>query len=231
MVPAVGWSSRTQWAVYAAIVAIAVLLAMVPATAPYFAWLFGELNPPVVVLVAGAVGAACLAALRSLDGFEILSRGSTMRGVAVGACLATVLGIAIVIADLVFRYPEDINAPIPQALAFYPSVGLVAEVVFHLLPLTLILIALLPLRDRLGTHRATWIAITLVAVAEPSFQVLFGGETPPLAVYTWIHVFAIAFLQLYLFRRYDFVSMYSLRLGYYLYWHLAWSTLRLKLLF
>ena len=154
-----------------------------------------------------------------------------MRGVAVGAGLATVLGIAIVIADLVFRYPEDMNAPIPQALAFYPSVGLIAEVVFHILPLTLVLIALLPFRDRLGTHRATWIAITLVAVAEPTFQVFFGGEVPPLAVYTWIHVFAIAFLQLYVFRRYDFVSMYSLRLVYYAFWHLIWGALRLKLLF
>ncbi len=125
--PAVGWSSRTQWSAYAAIVAVATLLAMVPATGPYFAWLFGELSPPVVVLAAGAVGAICLAALRRLDGFEILSRGSTMRGVAVGAGLATVLGIAIVIADLVFRYPEDMNAPIPQALAFYPSVGLIGR--------------------------------------------------------------------------------------------------------
>ena len=68
--PAVGWSSRTQWSAYAAIVAVATLLAMVPATGPYFAWLFGELSPPVVVLAAGAVGAICLAALRRLDGFE-----------------------------------------------------------------------------------------------------------------------------------------------------------------
>ncbi len=231
MVPEAGWTIRTQWGVYAAIVAVALVLATLPATEPYFAWFFGELNPVFAVLVAGALGAVSLGALRRLDGFEILRRGSTMRGMAVGAAFATVLGVAIVIADIVFRYPEDINAPMPQALAFYPSIGLVAEIVFHILPLTITLLLLLPLRDRLGTNRAMWIAIILVAVAEPTFQVFFGGETPALAVYTWVHVFAIAFLQLYVFRRYDFVSMYSLRLVYYMYWHLVWGALRLKLLF
>ena len=162
---------------------------MVPAVESYFAWFFGDLHPALIVLVAGAIGAVCLAGLRRLGGFEILRRGSTMRGMAVGAGLASVLGVAIVIADIIFRYPEDINAPMPQALAFYPSIGLVAEIVFHILPLTIALLLLQPFRDRLGTPRTTWIAIVLVAVAEPTFQVFFGGETQALAMYTWVHVF------------------------------------------
>jgi hypothetical protein len=225
------WTMRTQWSVYAAIVAVALVFAMVPAVESYFAWFFADLHPALIVLVAGTIGAFCLEGSRRLGGFEILRRGSTMRGMAVGAGLASVLGIAIVIADITFRYPEDINAPIPQAIAFYPSIGLVAEIVFHVLPLTIVLLLLQPFRIRLGRHRTTWIAVVTVAVAEPTFQVLFGAETQALAIYTWVHVFSIALLQLYVFSRYDFVSMYSMRLVYYAYWHLIWGTFRLRLLF
>ncbi len=226
-----GWSMRWQWGVYAALVAAAVVLAAIPAVKPYFAWFFGPLNPVVVALAAGAVGGVSLFILRRSYGFEILKQGSTARGVAVGLGFATVLGIAIVIADVVFRYPHDINAPMPQALAFYPSIGLVAEILFHILPLTIVLTLLLPLRDRLGVDQTVIIAIALVAVAEPTFQVVFGDGTPAVSVYTWVHVFAIALLQLHVFRRFDFVSMLSLRLVYYVYWHLIWGAIRLKVLF
>lgn len=38
-------------------------------------------------------------------------------------------------------------------------------------------------------------------------------------------------LQLHVFRRFDFVSMLSLRLVYYVYWHLIWGAIRLRVLF
>ena len=63
-------------------------------------------------------------------------------------------------------------------------------------------------------------------------QVLFDSEPFSWAdVYTWVHVFAIALLQLYVFRRFDFTSMYVFRLIYYAYWHIIWGVLRLELLF
>jgi hypothetical protein len=33
------------------------------------------------------------------------------------------------------------------------------------------------------------------------------------------------------FRRYDFVTMYSFRLFYYAYWHIAWGVIRLRVFF
>ncbi len=51
------------------------------------------------------------------------------------------------------------------------------------------------------------------------------------SAYTWLHVFAIALLQLLVFRRYDFVSMLGTRLCYYAYWHLLWGVVRLEVLF
>ena len=77
-----------------------------------------------------------------------------------------------------------------------------------------------------------WLGILLVSVLEPTFQVLFEGKALTWgAAYTWIHVYAIAFLQLYIFRRFDYVSMVSLRLFYYAYWHILWGVIRLEVLF
>ena len=134
------------------------------------------------------------------------------------------LAVEIVIADLLIRYPENTNVPMPRALLFYPTVGFVAEVVFHLLPLMLLLPALSALQRRLGADRVVRIAIMITAVAEPTFQILFKCERRTWASdYTWIHVFVIAFLQLQLFRRYHYATMYMFRLVYYAYWHIIWG--------
>ena len=37
--------------------------------------------------------------------------------------------------------------------------------------------------------------------------------------------------QLLIFKKYDFNSMYAFRLVYYLFWHIGWGHLRLRLLF
>jgi hypothetical protein len=148
------------------------------------------------------------------------------------ATLATALAIAIVVADIIIRYPQEMNVPIPRALLFYPAVGFVAEIIFHVLPLGLVLLALNQLVKWLGRERVVWLGILLVAVIEPTFQVLFEGKPFSWGIaYTWIQVFVIAFFQLYVFRRFDFVSMYSFRLFYYAYWHILWGALRLKILF
>ena len=96
--------------------------------------------------------------------------------------------VAIVVADFIIRYPEDTNVPVPQAFLFYPAVGFVAEIVFHVLPLALLLLALTPLAKGLDKDRVVWLGILVVAVLELTFQVLF--EEKPYtwgALYTWIH--------------------------------------------
>jgi hypothetical protein len=37
--------------------------------------------------------------------------------------------------------------------------------------------------------------------------------------------------QLLIFRRYDFISMYTFRIAYYMLWHVLWGYARLRLLF
>jgi hypothetical protein len=50
-------------------------------------------------------------------------------------------------------------------------------------------------------------------------------------VYMWIHLFVFNFLQMLVFKRYDFLKMYMFRLVYYLLWHIVWGSVRLGLLF
>ena len=156
----------------------------------------------------------------------------TLRGIALSAILATALGVAIVIADIFIRYPQDTNVPVPQALLFYPAVGFVAEIIFHLVPLAIALLVLKPLAGRLGKERVVWLGMLLVAVSEPTFQVILAGKAFSLGdAYTWIHIFTISILQLYVFLRFDFVSMYVFRMIYYFYWHILWGVVRLDVLF
>jgi uncharacterized membrane protein YwzB len=225
---------RWQYAAYFALslVALVFTVVLLPSAGAHFRRFFGEPNAILVIVVASIVGAAALWALQSRYEFVILRGERTLRGVALSAALATVLAVAIVVADFFIRYPQDTNVPVPQALLFYPAIGFVAEIVFHVLPLALLLVVLSPLVGRLGRDRVVWLGIVLVAVLEPTFQVLFEGKAFTWgAAYTWMHVFAIAFLQLYVFRRFDFVSMFSFRLFYYAYWHILWGVVRLEVLF
>jgi hypothetical protein len=225
---------RWQYAAYLALSVVALIFGVIllPSSGAYFYRFFGKTNAILVIVVASVVGAAALYVLRSRYGFVILRGRTTLRGLALSAVLATVLGAAIVVADFFIRYPQDTNVPVPQALLFYPAVGFVAEIVFHILPLALLLLALSPLAGRLGKERVVWLGILLVAVLEPTFQVLFGGKALTWGdVYIWVHIFAIAFLQLYVFRRFDFATMYAFRLFYYAYWHILWGVIRLKVLF
>ncbi len=223
-----------QYAVYVAICLIALffIIILLPSSSPFFRRFFGEMNPTLVLLFAAVVGAGSLWLLQSRFNFVLFMGRGTIRGFALSAGLATLLAVAIVIADFFIRYPEDTNVPMPQAILFYPSVGFIAEIVFHVFPLALILVVLNPVGRWLGSERVIWLAIFIVAVLEPTFQILFGGEALTWgSAYTWLHVFAFSFLQLYVFRRFDFISMYGFRLVYYAYWHILWGSLRLDVLF
>ncbi len=225
---------RWQYAAYAALslAVFGVTASILPSSDAYFQRFLGSADPLLVVAAAALAGAAALSLLYATYGFEILKGRATLRGIGISAGLATLLGVAIVIADLLLGYPEEINVPVPQALLFYPTIGFIAEILFHVLPLALVLLVLVPFRRRWGPDRIVWFGIVFVAALEPIFQVTF--ERDPLsgtALYTLGHVFAIALLQLIVFRRYDFMSMYSFRLFYYMYWHIIWGVMRLKMLF
>ncbi len=201
--------------------------------AGFFHSFFGSINPLLAVAVIAVIGVASLGFLQSRGWFEIFTMKGTLRGMAVSALIATLFGIEVMIAETtnIFRLPADTNVPLPWSLLFYPAIGYVVEIVFHAIPLTLLLAVLGPLFKKLNMPGLIWLCILVVSLLEPIFQVRLEQSFSLAQAYIGLHIFAINFLQLYVFRRYDFFSMYSFRLFYYMYWHIIWGTLRLQWLF
>jgi hypothetical protein len=74
----------------------------------------------------------------------------------------------------------------------------------------------------------------LVALLEPVLQTAWGfSQQYPLwvTVFVALHIFLFNAAQLVVFKQYDFVSMITMRLVYYLLWHIVWGMLRLSWLF
>lgn len=195
---------------------------------------FGAVNPLLAVALVIVLGFASLGFLLSRGWFEIFSTGRVRRGVVVAATVATLFAVAVVPADYLIRFPRDLNVPAPESLFFYPAIGYVVEVTFHTLPLALLLLLLSPFWRQWNRNTLVWLCIVLASTLEPSLQLRLGYSGSVLSwaeVYVAVHVFAFNLAEFYLFRRYDFVSMYALRLVYYLYWHIVWGYLRLHWLF
>jgi hypothetical protein len=190
---------------------------------PYF-------GPAPPALAAGSVALVGLMSLRYLTrtaGFpQRLPTCATVPGL---FAIAAAFGAAIIVADIALHYPRDLNAPLPWALLFYPAIGYVAEVVFHLTPLALVLAVLA--RGAAPSPRARWIAMALARLAEPAFQTYAAGQFDARTAYTFVHVLAFSVVQLLVFGRHGFAAMFALRLAYYAIWHIGWGAARLHLLF
>lgn len=138
--------------------------------------------------------------------------------------LGALLALPPIAIDIGLRFPQDMNVSLPEAVLFYPAIGFLAEVLFHLLPLAL-LAALLP--DRLPR---IWVLGPVVFV-EPLFQAALTLDQGWGAILVFGNVALVSAVQLYLFQRFGFGAMLALRMTFYLFWHVLWGTLRLTLLF
>jgi hypothetical protein len=198
-----------------------------------FARYFGDLPVPLALLIAAAAGAASLGFLRARAGLVLVGRDRIGRGLLEGALLATLLAVPTILVDVVAPFPAGINVASPAALYFYPIIGAVAEVAFHLVPLALLVLVGQLATGTRATERRLWWCFVLVALTEPIFQVAFGwDQSPPwVSVYVAGHLYLFGVLELRSYLRHGFVAMYAFRLVYYLHWHIVWGALRHDLLF
>lgn len=192
----------------------------------------GAVNPILASIVIVLLGGALLLFFLARGWFAIYTAGNPMRFLW-AAGLVVLLATFMVLVDGRAVLPKDLNAPFPQSLFFYPAAGYAAEVLFHLLPLFILLIVPVSLLKSLQFEQIIWPCIIIVSFIEPVFQArpLFGKYPLWVAAYVFLNVWVISIAQLALFRRYDFVSMYAFRLMYYLLWHIIWGHARLSLLF
>ncbi|MHA6267747.1 hypothetical protein ACXYMP_12855 [Aliiroseovarius sp. CAU 1755] len=205
------------------------------ASAAFFALLHDAGPIPVLDVVplyqatvcAAFVGYPCLLFLRSRAICGSKAMPANLRQLAALIGLGAMLAVPPVTIDIFSRFPRDINVLVPNALLFYPAIALVAEVTFHLLPL-----ATLTALTGLTSKRTAplWVFVVVVFV-EPVFQATYSYDSGIQAWLVLANVGLISAAQIWLFTRYGFGAMITLRLAFYFFWHVAWGTARLAILF
>lgn len=192
----------------------------------------GRMNPLLIFIITILLGILLMSFLLSATTCKIYQKAALSRIFFImGIPLILIAGIVWVDTRGVF--PKDLNVEFPHSLLFYPSIGYIVEIIFHVLPFTLCFFIVTTIFKQLDQTKALLIVIPLIALIEPIFQIInFGRNYPFWAVaYVGVNILVINLSQLWLFVKYDFVSMYALRLVYYLLWHIVWGGLRLRWLF
>lgn len=194
----------------------------------------GKLNPILAFLVVTVLGGLLLTFLLYRGWFSIYVMGN-LAGLLPFLALTALFLIPSLLVDVKVGFPADMNLLFPKSLLFYPAIGFLVEILFHVLPLTILLFSLTTVIKNSSYASILWICILIVALLEPIFQampMISANQYPTWAiVLIWLNLYIFNVVQLLIFKRFDFVSMYSFRLVYYLLWHILWGYLRLKILF
>ncbi len=200
-----------QGVVAVAILAVGAAAFAGPHLAPWFARFFGPAEPALCIAALGIV-ALVLAPLLKRRGWWGAPLPETLRIVPM---LVAGFALIVVIVDQLAGFPPGMNAPLPWSLAFYPAMGFAAQVGLHLLPLA----AIVSWAPDFARSRP-WMTMMAASVPEAALQVM--GAEGDLSAFVAAHLLLFGMAELFLLRRYGFVVMYSLRLGYYLCWHILW---------
>lgn len=192
----------------------------------------GRMNPLLIGIISVVLGILLMSFLLSATSCKIYRKAASSRILfIVGIPLILIVGIIWVDTKGVF--PKDLNMDFPYSLLFYPSIAYIVEIIFHVLPFSMCIFVITSMFKQLDQAKVLFISIPLIALIEPIFQIInFGRDYSVWAiVYIGTNILVINLSQLWLFVKYDFVSMYALRLVYYLLWHIIWGELRLHWLF
>ena len=136
---------------------------------------------------------------------------------------------------------ESFNTDYPLSLFVYTSGTVIVESLFRLFPLPVLLwlISYVVLKKR-WQEQTFWVLALLLSLLEPLFQ-LIGQMTPEVMANFWPFFVALflpmlltnypmGIAQAFVFRRYGFLASFSLRMGFYIIWHIVYGSLIYPLL-
>lgn len=194
---------------------------------PYFL----DLPPALGASIACLAGVIALYRLQERHGLCVIRLPQRRQDWLTPIGLAVPFMITVTLADLLLGFPADINVGLPTALIFYPAMGFIAELALHVLPFALALEVLKRLFAAWPSSRRVWVSIGFASLPEAAFQLIgsqsLEGDLPTLSLFVFVQLFVFGLVELQLFRRFDFIHMYSFRLAYYGYWHILWAYLRI----
>ena len=102
------------------------------ADAKTFQRFFGSISPVLVVSALAAIGAVLSVFLNARAQVAVVMPGVWARGGLFCVVGGTLFVVPTILVDLLQPFPEDLNVALPSALLFYPVMGFVVEIVFHL---------------------------------------------------------------------------------------------------
>ena len=220
------------------ITAITVLVGIVAITILLTSWnsdillrFIGGINPILAVLLGGVLGFILFRLVLYRQGFMIFTKKPIIASLKY-SWLILLFTIVAIVVDLQITFPEDMNISFPTSLLFYPVIAFFVEMVFHILPLAILLFLMAQVFKNADHDIILLTSMFIVAMLEPTYQAVHMGTEPSGAIaVVWFNLFAFNVTQLWIFKKYGFVPMYALRLIYYLIWHIIWGHFRLDLLF
>lgn len=194
---------------------------------------FGDLPPLLTATLICIFGFGAFYILNAFYRFEIYKSGIYGKSFRYAILFSIPFMIAVTLADLLLQFPKEINVSLPMGALFYPAIGYIAQIALHLVPFTILLILSESISKWWSVERRIWLSIILTASIEAIFQIsgFIGDGVSALGIFIGIHLFLFGLAELYLFKRFDFVTMYLFRLFYYSYWHILWGEQRLQWLF
>lgn len=192
---------------------------------------FGDLNPVIIISFSAILSFFLLTVLRLKSWFSIY-RNKGLKKIVVYIPFMLFFVAISVFVDSKIVFPRDMNIRFPESLLFYPVIAFFVEIIFHVLPLTIVLLLLTSVFKTSDLNKTIWISIIVVALLEPAYQVIYMTSQPTWSMMVvWVNLLLFNLLQLFIFKKYGFITMYLSRLIYYLFWHIAWGHFRLDLLF
>lgn len=194
----------------------------------------GTANPLTVFLFATVLGIVLLFILPSQQWFAVHEK-TNLKMYLYSISLAALFGIIMILVDTRIIFSADMNILFPKSLLFYPAMAFLVEILFHVLPLAVLLFIIGSILKGAKFEIVFWICVLIVASLEPTYQMMDMVSSNRFQIwaiaFVWIHIFLINLFELLIFKRQGFVSMYTFRLVYYMFWHIVWGNARLDLLF
>lgn len=225
-------NEKLQYLVFIGLsIGVTVLTLLMSHDYPYNKY-FGKAHPLAVIIFTAILGIIFLTFLLIKTQLVIFKKRN-FRELFLSGGLAAPFAIAIILVDLKVIFPHDLNVLFPQSLLFYPAMGYIVEILFHLLPLSVLVFFFGTFFKKMSYKIMITASIITVSLLEPVYQIIsYIGQYPLwTVVYIGVHISLINLVQLLIFKRYDFISMYSFRLVYYILWHILWGYMRIKFLF
>jgi hypothetical protein len=188
-------------------------------------------NPLITFIVISILGFLCFSYLLSKSWFKIYEKQDTFK-------LIRTLGLSIlfvsitILVDIKIHFPIDMNIDFPESILFYPVIGFSVELLFHILPMTILLFFFTSVFKHTEIKKIIGFSIIAIATLEPIYQAFAMTSYPIWAIIlVWVNLYLFNLTQLIIFKQFDFTAMYVFRLIYYLIWHVLWGYARLTVLF